>query len=328
MEIRRTLDWLQERLNYWRNEVRRRQKEADRAGAALEQCRAMAGLAAQAGVAISCAPQEAAFYQALNRLRQAQSELRNVQDWIRLVRQTARIYQRQARRLRAWMSNELPKANAFLADRIRALQSYTATGTAAGGYATTPPVQAVGQTFTAAVGLATVGLAPAAVAVINRMAGDIRHALGDVGEALSAQLLHEQFDLQEVPFDQPKHGFDRVLTAPGLPLIVMESKVTATGKFQPGQTRHGEQGSPAWIAAQAAKMADPSSAQWSPTNERIAALIQELGPENIPAVAVVIQSETGQANVYVRPIGAETWQPLRKNVPLTEALAGAEATGT
>ena len=38
--------------------------------------------------------------------------------------------------------------------------------------------------------------------------------------------LNEQFSLQELPFDQPKHGFNRVFTALSLPLIVMESKVT------------------------------------------------------------------------------------------------------
>ncbi|MCS7039953.1 MAG: hypothetical protein NZP34_10145, partial [Caldilineales bacterium] len=45
IELRRTLDWLQERLNYWRNEVRRRQEEVNRAQAALDRCLAMAALA-------------------------------------------------------------------------------------------------------------------------------------------------------------------------------------------------------------------------------------------------------------------------------------------
>jgi hypothetical protein len=149
-----------------------------------------------------------------------------------------------------------------------------------------------------------------------------------VGEELSARLVREQPGFQELPFDQPKHGFDRVFTAPGLPLIVLESKVSSSGRFHPGQTRHGEQGSPEWIADQAEKMGDPTSAQWSPTNERIAALVKELGPENVPAVAVVIQSETGLADVYVRPAGSDAWQPLREGVSLAEALAGASGAGS
>ncbi len=67
-------------------------------------------------------------------------------------------------------------------------------------------------------------------------------------------------------------------------------------------------------------MADPASSQWSPTNERIAALVRELGPENVPAVAVVIQSETGLANVYVRPAGSDAWRSLREGIPLAEVL--------
>jgi len=176
-----------------------------------------------------------------------------------------------------------------------------------------------------------VGLTAAAIAVTRWLATDVRHALGAVGEELSARLVREQPGFQELPFDQPKHGFDRVFTAPGLPLIVLESKVVGAhsrAPFQPGQTRHGEQGSPEWIAAQAEKMADPTSAQWSPANERIAALVKELGPENVPAVAVVIQSETGLADVYVRPAGGEGWQPLREGVSLAEALAGASVVGS
>jgi hypothetical protein len=38
IEIRRTLDWLQERLNYWRNEVRRRQEILAQAERALAAC--------------------------------------------------------------------------------------------------------------------------------------------------------------------------------------------------------------------------------------------------------------------------------------------------
>jgi hypothetical protein len=183
------------------------------------------------------------------------------------------------------------------------------------------------------VGLAAlgVGLTAAAIAVTRWLATDVRHALGAAGEELSARLVREQSGFQELPFDQPKHGFDRVFTAPGLPLIVLESKVVgAHGRapFHPGQTRHGEQGSPEWIAAQAEKMADPTSSQWSPTNERIAALVKELGPENVPAVAVVIQSETGLADVYVRPAGSDAWQPLREGVSLAEALAGASGVGS
>jgi len=332
IEIRRTLDWLQERLNYWRNEVNRRQEIYNRAWAAWQRCLESRRMRDKNGnvIQLPCPAEEAAVERARLHLAEAQAELRTVQEWTRLVERQAEEYHRQARRLKAWLDGELPKATAFLERKITTLQSYVAMGISSGGYVTPPPVQAVGETFATAVGLAAlgVGLTAAAIAVTRWLASDVRHALGTVGEELSARLMREQPGFQELPFDPPKHGFDRVFTAPGLPLIVLESKVTSTGQFRPGQTRHGEQGSPEWIAVQAEKMADPTSSQWSPVNERIAALVRELGPENVPAVAVVIQSETGLADVYVRPAGSEDWQSLREGVSLAEALAGASGAGS
>ncbi len=130
----------------------------------------------------------------------------------------AEEYHRQAQRLKAWLGGELPKANAFLERKITTLQSYVAMGISSSGYVTTPPVQAVGETFATAAGLAALGvsLTAAAIAITRWLATDVRHALGAVGEALSARLVREQPGFQELPFDQPRHGFDRVFTAPGL----------------------------------------------------------------------------------------------------------------
>jgi len=330
IEIRRTLDWLQERLNYWRNEVHRRQEMLAQAKRALAACRA-SGWYDKSGYYHEppCTAEQEALRRAKVYLAEAEAELRTVQEWTLLVERQAEEYHRQAQRLKAWLDGELPKANAFLERKITTLQSYAAMGISSGHYVTTPPVQAVCETFAAATGLAALGggLTAAAIAVTRWLAGDVRHALGAVGEELSARLMREQPGFQELPFDPPKHGFDRIFTAPGLPLIVLESKVSSTGQFHPGQTGHGEQGSPEWIATQAEKMADPTSSQWSPANERIAALVKELGPENVPAVAVVIQSESGLADVYVRPAGSGTWQPLREGVSLAEALGGTSTMG-
>jgi hypothetical protein len=104
-----------------------------------------------------------------------------------------------------------------------------------------------------------------------------------------------------------------------MPLIVVESKVSSRGRLQPGQTRAGEQGSPGWIAAEAGRMADPSSAQWSPANERIARLVQELGPENVPTLAVVTNPNTQTVDVHVR--GEAGWRLLESGIPLDEFTA-------
>ena len=46
----------------------------------------------------------------------------------------------------------------------------------------------------------------------------------------------------------------------------------------------------------------------------------------MPVVAVVIQSETGLADVYVRPKRSDAWQPLREGVSPAEALAQTSTT--
>ena len=209
IEIRRTLDWLQERLNYWRNEVNRRQEIYNRAWAAWQRCLESRRMRDKNGnvIQLPCPAEEAAVERARLHLAEAQAELRTVQEWTRLVERQAEEYHRQARRLKAWLDGELPKATAFLERKITTLQSYVAMGISSGGYVTPPPVQAVGETFATAVGLAAmgVGLTAAAIAVTRWLASDVRHALGTVGEELSARLMREQPGFQELPFDPPKH---------------------------------------------------------------------------------------------------------------------------
>jgi len=98
----------------------------------------------------------------------------------------------------------------------------------------------------------------------------------------------------EIPFDPPHPGFGRVFFTPDSGVVILESKGHACREFHPGQTQHGEQDSLGWIVAQAGKMADPHSAQWSPADGRITVVIREMGPENVPVVAVVIKTEAGR----------------------------------
>jgi hypothetical protein len=331
LEIRRTLDWLAERLQYWQNEVRRRQQLLAQAQAALARCRASGMRDPKTGAYREppCTAEWEAARQAEARLREAEAELRSVQHWKQAVEQAAADYGRQAGRLATQLNCELPKASALLGRKVATLQSYVLMGAPAASapppvtpaFTTTPPGQAAADTITAAVQMAAVSAALTGVAMylLGQLASNVRLVLGPVGEQLAARLLEEGFGWKELAFDQPHHGFDRVFMAPGSPIIVMESKVTRTGQFQPGQTAMGEQGSPEWLAAHAGRMADPGSAEWSPKNERIAALINEIGPENVPVVAVVIETDTGLADVYYR-LGDSPWQPLREGISIQEAL--------
>jgi hypothetical protein len=153
------------------------------------------------------------------------------------------------------------------------------------------------------------------IVIIRQTSGELRRVVGSEGEEISAQVLSERFGLQEIPFDQPKHGFDRVFRAPGIPLIVMESKVSSTGELRLGRTQTGEQGSPEWVAATATRMSGRDSAQWSPANELIAQTVQRLGPENVPVITVVVNPESGLADVYVRR-GESDWCLLEGDVTL------------
>ncbi|MFQ5856284.1 MAG: DUF6782 family putative metallopeptidase [Anaerolineae bacterium] len=125
-EIRRTLEWLEERHAHWQREVRRRQEEVQRAQAALARCQA-SGYYDREGRyhPPNCSAYEHALLQARRRLREAEAELQNVRQWSRQVQQTASDYQRQAQRLEAMLNDDLPKATALLDRKSTDLRLYT-----------------------------------------------------------------------------------------------------------------------------------------------------------------------------------------------------------
>jgi uncharacterized protein (DUF885 family) len=126
-EIRRTLDWLQERLNYWQNQVQRRQEEVRRAEAALARCQA-SGYWDRDGYyhAPDCSAYEWAVFQARARLREAETELANVRRWLAQVQQAVREYEIQARRLQELATTHTDRARAFLGRAQNRLEQYLA----------------------------------------------------------------------------------------------------------------------------------------------------------------------------------------------------------
>ena len=148
IEIRRTLDWLHERLNYWRNEVNRRREIYHRALAAYQRCLESRRMRDKNGnvIQLPCPAEEAAVERARRHLAEAQAELRTVQEWMQRFQQAVNEYERQARRLKAWLDGELPKATAFLERKITTLHSYVAMGISSGAYVASPPTQAMGGT--------------------------------------------------------------------------------------------------------------------------------------------------------------------------------------
>lgn len=132
-EIRRTLDWLQERLNHWQNEVRRRQEEVRRVAAVLARCQA-SGYTDRDGRyhAPDCTAYEHALRQAQARLQEAEAELANVRRWLAQVQQAVGAYELQARRLTSQLADDLPKADALLGRKSADLQAYLAVAALAG----------------------------------------------------------------------------------------------------------------------------------------------------------------------------------------------------
>ena len=322
-ELRRTTEWLEGRRRHWEGQVRRARQQVDQARAALLQCQAAADETRRTGrrYVPDCSPYAAALRKAQAQLQECEAQLANAEHWLRTVQKAGATYQRQARRMMHFTETELVEAQAYLERSASILRAYAA-GDLSGGLPliTTPPSEFATITYADAVMLGALGLTGVALHVISKMAGPIRQTLGNVGEQLVSQLLADQPGWQELAFDQPKHGFDRVFTAPGMPVIVVESKVHHKGEFHPGQTQAGEQGSPEWIAAQTEKMADPNSAQWSPANQRIASLIREIGPENVPVLAVVVETDTGRVAVHYRAPGNAAWRELAAGMSLEKAL--------
>ena len=292
LEIRCTLELLQEQMNYWRREVLRGREMLNRGS---EESRLTARLY----------------------LERADANLLEVMKWIHLVLEQAEEYRRQARQLKAWLEDELPKADAFLERKIDTLQRYVSIEAPSSGYATVSPTVASGASA-APVGQAGVDEAlSTAVEFARRLVNDICGKPDSTRTDLAGHLINSEYpNFQERLTDPSIHGFHRVFTTPDLPIIVLEeSNLTAT---ESSSTWRGEREAPGWIETRVEKKENPMSTQWLPTDKRIASLVKDVGFDYSPTVAVVIDRERSQVNLYVHSADGDTWQLLPQAVVSTE----------
>jgi hypothetical protein len=142
-EIRRTLDWLQERVNYWQREVNRRRAILAEAQRAYNECRSHVERDPKTGATYRppCTGEWAAVVRAQAYLREAEVELQHVQNWMRKVQQAVADYHRQSQRLATLLGNDLPKASTLLGQKIATLQSYV--GMSAPSIGSVPAAQTV-----------------------------------------------------------------------------------------------------------------------------------------------------------------------------------------
>lgn len=139
-EIRRTEEWLQERLSYWRAEELRRQEELRMATAALARCEASGYRDPKTGAYYRppCTAEQQAVRQAKAQLQEAQQRLNDVQTGIRLVGQAVANYRIQAQRTTRLLSSSFLNAISFLTSKLADLQAYLAgeagSASTSGGY--------------------------------------------------------------------------------------------------------------------------------------------------------------------------------------------------
>ena len=309
-EAQRTLEWVTERRRHWQRQCEAAQHLLRSAQATLDQCEATVYRDSRGNVSRpDCSAHRAAVVQAVRILREVEAELRKTDEAKRRVEAAYQEFRRRRQHFQRYLSQESVQAQVFLEQRAASLRAYAATGLAT-GYSVPAPSQTMAEW--AALGTAAAGVGAMAVAaqVISRLAGHLQSNLGALGEAAVERLLTQEAGLHALPFDPAKHGFDRVFSAPGLPLIIVESKVSRDGKLRLRQTKDGEQGSSSWIAAKAAAMANPDSAMYSSDNAAIAALVADLGAEHVPVLAAVITTETGATDFYLRAADGTSWEQL------------------
>jgi chromosome segregation ATPase len=121
MEIRRTLDFLQDQLKYWQRQIERRQEDVNRARADLAHARAI-----RQGERSGYVEQEIALRKAQARLREAEEKVVVTKRWLLHLPQSINEYEGPSRRLAGLLDSDFKQGLAVLADKIAILEAYTA----------------------------------------------------------------------------------------------------------------------------------------------------------------------------------------------------------
>ena len=136
LAVRRAFDWLDERRDFWQQELRRREEAVTVAKSELWRKKNLPIIAHP-----DTTEQEKALRRALARLEEAQEKLEKHRQWAIALRRAVEEYEGPARRLGHRLEADLPKALALLAEKIATLESYVAVaapGPEPGG----PPTEA------------------------------------------------------------------------------------------------------------------------------------------------------------------------------------------
>jgi chromosome segregation ATPase len=122
LEIRRTLDWLDEQLGLWKKEVRRSEDEVFQARQELARRKMMR----IGGRPPDCTEQEKALLRARARLEHAEGQVEKTRQWLRDLPTAVTEYEGRARQLQNLIEGDLPRATALLGRKVEALEAYVA----------------------------------------------------------------------------------------------------------------------------------------------------------------------------------------------------------
>jgi hypothetical protein len=122
LAIRRAFDWLEERVKYWKFEIKKRQEEVVRAKIELTARKNMC----KEGRGPGTTDQEKALRRAQARLQEAEDKLASCKRWHPQLQHAVHEYQAPARLLGGTLDGELVQMLALLANKITALEAYLA----------------------------------------------------------------------------------------------------------------------------------------------------------------------------------------------------------
>jgi chromosome segregation ATPase len=123
LEIRRTVESVQDKLQTWQREVLKRQEEVARARADLAHRRSMLD-----GGRSGAVDQEIALARAKQRLRDAEDKVAMCRRWLMQLPEVIKEYEGYARTLAGMLDANLKQSLVLLQNKIGVLKTYTGLG--------------------------------------------------------------------------------------------------------------------------------------------------------------------------------------------------------
>lgn len=128
MEAKRTIAWLEQRQQFWRNEVLRRKEIVRRASAIYHDCkRPVYDARTKTSYVASCDAELQQFRNAERYLDEAKDEEQKVLRAKYAVQSALEHYQKEARHLQSTLQNQVPTSVGWLRRKAAVLRSYAAS---------------------------------------------------------------------------------------------------------------------------------------------------------------------------------------------------------